>query len=71
MYLALRVTGNIIWPILLHATTDPSISMLGLASVGGTLTAVAGLGNTAVIIVGLLAIAFIRDQRAAAPAPRF
>ncbi|MGF6823395.1 hypothetical protein M2317_002308 [Microbacterium sp. ZKA21] len=45
--------------------------MLGLASVGGTLTAVAGLGNIAVIIVGLLAIAFIRDQRAAAPAPRF
>lgn len=65
MYLALRVTGSIVWPILLHATTDPSISMLGLAPTAGSLTAIAGLGNIAVIIVGLLAVAFIRDQRGA------
>ena len=30
MYLTLRVTGNIIWPILLHASTDPSIFLFGL-----------------------------------------
>ena len=24
MYLTLRVTGNLIWPILLHASADPS-----------------------------------------------
>lgn len=29
MYLALRVTGNLIWPILLHATTDPTLFLHG------------------------------------------
>ncbi|MDY0908510.1 CPBP family intramembrane glutamic endopeptidase [Microbacterium sp. CFBP9034] len=29
MYLALRVTGNLIWPILLHATTDPTLLLHG------------------------------------------
>jgi len=68
MYLALRVTGTSSGRSF-STHHGPSISMLGLAPVGGTLTAGAGLGNIAVIIVGLLAI--IRDQRAAAPAPRF
>ena len=41
MYLALRVTGNIIWPILLHATTDPSIFLLTAYPGSGSLTPIA------------------------------
>ena len=29
MYLALRVTGNLIWPILIHASTDPTVFLHG------------------------------------------
>ncbi|RZU66873.1 CAAX prenyl protease-like protein [Microterricola gilva] len=46
MYLALRVTGNIIWPILLHATTDPSIFLQTTYPASGSLTAIAGLATS-------------------------
>ena len=29
MYLALRLTGSLIWPILLHASTDPTLFLFG------------------------------------------
>ncbi|NYF12801.1 membrane protease YdiL (CAAX protease family) [Pseudoclavibacter sp. JAI123] len=66
MYLALRVTGNLIWPILLHATTDPSIFLLTAHPGTGPLTAFAGFGNIAVILFGLVAIIFIRGRVAPA-----
>ncbi|WP_125098928.1 CPBP family intramembrane glutamic endopeptidase [Leucobacter chromiireducens] len=53
MYLALRVTGNLIWPILLHATTDPSIFLATAHPVAGPLPGIAGLGNIVVIIAGI------------------
>ncbi len=53
MYLALRVTGNIIWPILLHATTDPSIFLLTAYPGASPLTPIADFGNILVIITGL------------------
>ncbi|SDR75411.1 CPBP family intramembrane glutamic endopeptidase [Microterricola viridarii] len=62
MYLALRVTGNIIWPILLHATTDPSIFLQTAYPADGALTSIAGLGNIVVIIVGLVLLIFIRGR---------
>ncbi|MGF6823972.1 membrane protease YdiL (CAAX protease family) [Microbacterium sp. ZKA21] len=62
MYLALRVTGSIIWPMLLHATTDPSIFLLATYPSDGALTAFAGLGNTAVVIVGLILLMFVRGR---------
>jgi membrane protease YdiL (CAAX protease family) len=52
MYLALRVTGTLIAPILLHASTDPSIFMQSAYPAPGALTALSGLGNVAVIVVG-------------------
>jgi CAAX protease family protein len=69
MYLALRVTGNILWPILLHASTDPSIFLQSAHPTEGPLTALAGLGNIVVIIIGLVFIIFIRGRVAALPAP--
>lgn len=62
MYLALRVTGNLIWPILLHASTDPSIFMQGLYPAHGALGGIAGMGNIAVIVTGLVLLIFIRGR---------
>ena len=62
MYLTLRVTGNLIWPILLHASTDPSIFLQGPHHVDSPLATIAGFGNIPVILVGLLAIIFIRGR---------
>jgi membrane protease YdiL (CAAX protease family) len=62
MYLTLRVTGNLIWPILLHATTDPSIFLQTTHPTAGPLAQIAGLGNLAVIAVGLVSIIFIRGR---------
>ena len=62
MYLTLRVTGNLIWPILLHASTDPSIFLLTAHPGVGPLASIAALGNFPVILFGLVAIFFIRGQ---------
>lgn len=62
MYLTLRVTGNLIWPILLHASTDPSVFLQSTYMLDSPLADVAALGNIAVIVVGLLSLFFIRGQ---------
>jgi membrane protease YdiL (CAAX protease family) len=62
MYLALRVTGTIIAPILLHASTDPSIFLQSAHPADGAVTAIAELGNIAVIVVGLVLLFFIRGR---------
>lgn len=67
MYLALRVTGNLIWPVLLHASTDPTIFLSAAHAVDSPLSAIAGLGNIAVIVAGFGLVWFIRDDRAGSP----
>lgn len=62
MYLALRVTGHIIWPILLHASTDPSIFLQATYPVESPLAVIAGFGNIAVIATGLILLIFIRGR---------
>jgi len=70
MYLTLRVTRHLIWPILLHASTDPAGILLvgGIDSAGGAaaqvspLASVAGTANIAVILLGLVFIWFIRGR---------
>lgn len=62
MYLALRVTGTILAPILLHASTDPSIFLQTEFPASGTLTALAGVGNIVVIVVGLVLVFCIRGR---------
>jgi membrane protease YdiL (CAAX protease family) len=63
MYLALRVTGTLIVPILLHATTDPSIFMQSAHPVAGALPAIAGIGNIAVIVVGAILLVVLLITR--------
>jgi len=69
MYFTLRVTRNLIWPMLLHATTDPSLMLLSggidKTSDAGTATgiaAIAGLANFAVVGLALVLMWFIRGQ---------
>ncbi|WP_312182399.1 CPBP family intramembrane glutamic endopeptidase [Arthrobacter sp.] len=62
MYLTLRVTGNLIWPILLHATTDPSIFLQSSYPADSALAGFAALGNIPVIILGIVFLFFIRGQ---------
>ncbi|SDT22766.1 CAAX protease self-immunity [Pseudarthrobacter equi] len=69
MHLAYRLTGRLIVPILLHASTDPSIFLLTEYPTAGPLAIIAGLGNIVVIFVGLLSLFFIRG-RVEAPASR-
>ncbi|MBD3941353.1 CPBP family intramembrane metalloprotease [Microbacterium sp. NEAU-LLC] len=62
MYLTLRVSGNLIWPVLLHASTDPSIFLFTLYPAEGTVASLANLGNPAVILTGLVLLIFIRGR---------
>jgi uncharacterized protein len=68
MYATLRVTGNLIWPILLHASTDPSLILMsgGIDRVPteefSGLAAIAGLGNIAVMLVALIPLIFVRGR---------
>ncbi|MFF2050421.1 CPBP family intramembrane glutamic endopeptidase [Leifsonia sp. NPDC058194] len=69
MYAALRVTGNLIWPILLHASTDPSLFLLtgGVDASSGTmhlgpLAGIAGLANWAVMLFALVPLIFVRGR---------
>lgn len=78
MYLVLRVTGNIVWPMLIHALTDPTTFLAtgGIDVAGGTpnaLIALAGPFNIVFVLAGLLAIPLIRgrvrERRAEGTAP--
>ena len=62
MYLTLRVTGNLIWPILLHASTDPTIFLSTQYPTESTLATVGAQGNIVVIVVGLILVWFIRGR---------
>jgi len=65
MYLALRVTGRLIWPILLHASTDPTLFLFaGHPTTGNALIIIPSLSTYLVIVTGLiLLIAFIVSER--------
>lgn len=77
MYLTLRVTGNLIWPIILHALTDPTTFLAtGGIDVQGTnpspLLTFAGLSTIVFLVFGLIALVFIRGNahgRASADEP--
>lgn len=68
MYLVLRVTGNLVWPILLHAATDPTtiLSTGGIdESVAGTqngFLAVATIGTFAYIALSVVALFAVRGH---------
>lgn len=77
MYLTLRVTRNLIWLILLHAITAPSLFLLtgGIDEIAGTagdphrLASLAALANRVVIGLGFVLLFFVRGRVAGDVAP--
>lgn len=69
MYLSLRITGRLVWVILLHAATDP-ITILATGGIdahsdtGSTssLIAFAGLFNIVYILLALVAIFLVKNR---------
>lgn len=68
MYLALRVTGSLVWPILLHALTDPTTILASGGIDENTLgtdnvfLSIASPFNYVIVLAGLLALFFIRGR---------
>lgn len=68
MYLTLRVTGFLIWPMLLHAITDPStfLAVGGIDEVGtgdtNALIAFAGLSVVLYALLAILALFLVRGR---------
>ncbi len=67
MYLALRVTGNLIWPILLHATTDPTLILHGQDPASNLFGLVPALSTYLIILTGiiLLIVLIVSERRRA------
>jgi hypothetical protein len=64
MYLALRVTGNLIWPILIHASTDPTLFLHSAYPTSSPLSLVTAFSSYLVIATGIvLLIVFIVSER--------
>jgi membrane protease YdiL (CAAX protease family) len=69
MYLVLRVTGSIIWPILLHAATDPT-TFLATGGIDAhtdsagseALLSVAGLFNIIYLVFAIVAIILVKGK---------
>ena len=64
MYLALRLTGSLIWPILLHASTDPTLFLHGGDPAPNLFGLWAGLSTYIILVTGVvLLIVFIVSER--------
>lgn len=64
MYLILRVTGTLIAPMLVHASTDPSIELHGLFPANSLLGIIPSLSTYLVVVTGaILLIALIVSER--------
>lgn len=77
MYLSLRLTGRIVWVMLLHAATDPTTILAAggidahsdtTGSTSGLIT-FAGLFNYVYILLALIAIFLIKNRASAKSAP--
>ncbi|WP_075201159.1 CPBP family intramembrane glutamic endopeptidase [Leucobacter japonicus] len=74
MYLALRLTGRLIWPILLHASTDPTLFLFGAhPAQGNPLALLPAVSTYLVIATGLvlLVVFIVSERRRAKQTPRF
>lgn len=68
MYLTLRATGNLIWPMLIHGLYDPTLFLatggIDHAATGGqsTLLALAGPANFVYILIAIVALIVVRGH---------
>lgn len=65
MYLALRVTGNLVWPILLHATTDPTLLLHGQDPASNLFGIIPALSTYLITATGviLLIVLIVSERR--------
>jgi hypothetical protein len=70
MYLVMRVTGSIVWAIVAHALTDPTLFLAtgGVDASGAVhangLLVIGSTGNYAVMLMGIVALFLIRGRAA-------
>ena len=69
MYLVMRVTGSIVWPMIIHGFTDPTTLLAsgGLDAVGangssGGILTIAGAFSLIFVVAALIAMIFIRGK---------
>ena len=73
MYLTLRVTGNLIWPMILHALYDPTLFLstggIDQAAAGpqSPLLQLAGPANMIYILIALVALIVVRGRAQRSP----
>lgn len=68
MYLALRVTGNLIWPILIHASTDPTVFLRATYPGANSVFSIVATLSTFLVIgtgVVLLIVLIVSERRRA------
>ena len=75
MYLVLRVTGSIIWPMLLHAATDPTtilatggVDTHGESAGAAGLIGIAGIFNYLYLALAIVAIFLVKGKLTTDPA---
>ncbi|TKJ99304.1 CPBP family intramembrane metalloprotease [Plantibacter flavus] len=75
MYLTLRVTGNLIWPILIHGLYDPTLFLstggidhAGAAAGQSVFLAIAGPANLLIMLVAVIGLIVVRGHVQAHPA---
>lgn len=73
MYLVLRVTRTLIAPMLVHASTDPTLELHALFPANGLLGVVPTLSTYIVVLTGLILLIalIVSERRRAAAAPAF
>lgn len=68
MYLSLRITGSLIWPILLHAFTDPTTILASggidqqVANTANTWLVIATVGTIGYVLLALVATFIVRGH---------
>jgi membrane protease YdiL (CAAX protease family) len=75
MYLTLRVTGNLIWPMLLHGLYDPTLFLAtgGIDEVHSgpqsELLTLAGPSNLVFLLIAVVGLVFVRGRVRRSPDP--
>lgn len=74
MYLTLRATGNLVWPMLLHALFDPTLFLstggidhAGAAAGQNVFLTIAGPANLLIMLVAVIGLVFVRGHVQARP----
>ena len=57
-----EIGGSIVWPILIHGTTDSATFLMVGNPAPGAISSLANLANPTIIVTGLILLIFIRGR---------